>query len=198
MDIALEISSRNLWIWQCALVKWKDPFAWGRRNGACNIVYTGEKTYVVRLQRDSIRCCTNVGELSEEQFLPSKQVACRAVFRATVSMPSHILWFGLCASMDRKHSQHLIVSPLCPSLPPSPKGKEAERGQSVLLIPIAWESICGWLLCEKCNEEMTVCILPRTCCSNESLVNCSEVFNIKFSFSLLGYMQNYTQKISSL
>lgn len=77
MDIRPEISSRNLQPWQCALVKWKDSLVWGRRNGACNIVYTGEKTCRIRLQMCSVRC-TNVGELSEGQFLPEEQVAWRA------------------------------------------------------------------------------------------------------------------------
>lgn len=201
MEITPEISRKNLRIWQCALVNWKDPLAWGRGNGACNTMYSGEKTYVewgckgivsdvVQMWGSSVRDSFSLPNRWPAEPIP--------VFGAMLSMPSHILWFALCASMDRKHSQHLIFSPLCPSLPTSPKGKEAERGQRMLLFSIAWERICGWLLCEKGNKEMTACTLPHPCRWNESLVNCSEVFNIKLSFSLLGYMQNDKDKLLSL
>lgn len=165
MEITPEISSRTLRTWQCALVKWKDPLAWGRRNSACNTVYTGEKTYVEWRCKGIVSDVVQMWECSvRDNFsLPNRWPAEPIpVFRAMLSMPSHMLWFDLCASMDWKHSQHLIFSLLCPSLPPSPKGKEAERRQSMLLIPTAWERICGWLLCEKCNEEMSTCTFPRT------------------------------------
>lgn len=203
MEITPEISSRNLWIWQCAWVKWKDPLAWGRRNGACNIVYTGEKTYVewgckgvvsdvVQMWESSVR-----DNFSLPNRWPAEPIP---VFRAMLSMPSHILWFALCASMDRKHSQHLLFSSLCPSLPLLPRAKQQREGKIRYSswVLIAWEHICGWLLCEKCNKEVTTCTVPHTYHSNESLVNCSEIFYIKFNFSLIGYMQSYMDKILSL
>lgn len=129
MEITPEISSRNLRIWQCALVKWKDPLAWGRRNSACNIVYTGEKTYVqwgckgivsdvVQMWESSVR-----DNFSLPNRWPAEPIP---VFRAMLSMPSHILWFALCPSMDRKHSQHLIFS-----LPFSQGQRSRERAKYI-------------------------------------------------------------------
>lgn len=182
MEITPEASSRNLQIWQCALMKWKDVLAWGRRNGACNIVYTDEKTYVERGCKGIVSDVVQMwaSSVRDNFSLPNRWPI--PVFKAVLSMPSHItlVCFVCLHGQETQSTPHL---PSAVSLPPlfSQAQRSRETARYVTHL-IAWEHICAWLLCGKCNE-MTICTFPHACRSNESLASCSEVFSVSFSFS---------------
>lgn len=144
MEITPELSRRNLWMWQHALEKLKDPLAWGRRSSVCIFVYIGEKTYVeiwrVRLQRDDVRHCTNVGELGKGPFLPSEQVACRAYTalqsNAVCSFPCSLVCFCIPAWTANTSTPHLL-SAMSLLLPVAKRAKYAAHSDSLRV----WKSI---------------------------------------------------------
>lgn len=152
----------------------------------CTLVRKHMQTEVAK------RCCQMLykcGRAQERTILPFQTGFLQSPYQFSACCCSCLhTQSALCASVDRKHSQHLIFFFLVSLPTPSPKGKETERGQRMLLIPIIREYVCVWLLCEKCDEEITT----HTGHSNQSLVNYPEVFIVKFRVSLLRYMQNST------
>lgn len=129
MDIRPETSSRNLQPWQCALVKWKDPLVWGRRNGACNIVYTGEKTCAEWGRKSVVSAVVQMWESSGRDSFSLQNrwpAEPRTLFRAMLCLHTCSVLLGVPHGEETQSTSRLL-STVC-LLPHFSQGQRSREG----------------------------------------------------------------------